>query len=125
MGDVSKNFSRKEFACNPVKCGCGFDAVDVDLLAGLQALRDLAGRGITINSACRCAKHNKAVGGASNSYHMKAKAADIVISGLKPAEMAALADKIPQFQKGAIIVYQKDGFIHVDVRGEKYREVRN
>ena len=42
MGTVSKNFSRSEFAC---KCGCGFDAVDVDLLAGLQALRDLSRAG--------------------------------------------------------------------------------
>ena len=122
MGDVSKNFSRREFAC---KCGCGFDAVDVDLLVGLQKLRDLAGAGIKINSACRCEAHNKKVGGASKSRHKFAKAADIVISGLKPAEMAALAEKIPEFQKGAIIIYNTQGFIHVDVRGVKYREVRN
>ncbi len=122
MGDVSKNFSRKEFAC---KCGCGFDAVDVDLLSGLQALRDLAGRPITITSACRCEAHNKKVGGASKSYHVKAKAVDIVIQGLKPMEMAALAEQVPQFQKGAIITYMKKGFIHVDVRGKKYREVQN
>lgn len=121
VGTVSKNFSRSEFAC---KCGCGFDAVDVDLLAGLQALRDLAGRSITINSACRCEAHNKKVGGASQSYHKKAKAADIVIKGLNAAQMGVMAEKIPQFQKGAIIVYSKEGFIHVDVRGKKYREVR-
>lgn len=122
MGTVSKNFSRSEFAC---KCGCGFDAVDPRLITGLQALRDLADRPITINSACRCETHNKHVGGASRSYHKQGKAADIVIAGMKPAQMAALAEKIPQFQKGAVIVYNKNGFIHVDVRGKKYREVRN
>ncbi len=122
MGDVSKNFSRKEFVC---KCGCGFNAVDVDLLAGLQALRDLAGRPISITSACRCESHNKRVGGASKSQHKYAKAADIVIQGLTPGEMATLAEKVDVFQKGAIITYNKDGFIHVDVRGKKYREVRN
>lgn len=122
MGDVSKNFSRKEFAC---KCGCGFDAVDIALLCSLQALRDLADKGITISSACRCTTHNKKVGGASNSYHVKVKAADIVIKGLKPTEMAKLAEEVSEFEKGAIIVYNKDGFIHVDVRGKKYREVRN
>lgn len=122
MGDVSKNFSRREFAC---KCGCGFDAVDVDLLSGLQALRDLSGRSITITSGDRCEAHNKKVGGASQSLHKKGKAADIVVQGLKPTEMAALAEKVSEFQKGAVITYNKDGFIHVDVRGQKYREVRN
>lgn len=122
MGDVSKNFSRREFAC---KCGCGFDAVDVDLLNGLQALRDNSGRAITITSACRCESHNKKVGGASKSLHVKAKAADIVIQGLTPKEMAALAEQVPQFQKGAIITYIKKGFIHVDVRSNRYRETLN
>ncbi len=122
MGDVSKNFSRKEFAC---KCGCGFDAVDINLLAGLQALRDLANRSISITSACRCESHNKRVGGASKSQHKYAKAADVVIQGLTPAEMTKLAEQVPEFQKGAVITYNGDGFIHVDVRGKKYREVRN
>lgn len=112
MGDVSRNFSRKEFAC---KCGCGFDAVDVDLLAGLQALRDLAGRGIAITSACRCESHNKRVGGVSGSLHKKGKAADIVIQGMTPAEMAALAEQVPAFQKGAVITYTRNGFIHVEL----------
>jgi uncharacterized protein YcbK (DUF882 family) len=122
MGDVSKNFSRREFAC---KCGCGFNAVDIGLLAGLQALRDLSGSAITITSACRCESHNKKVGGASKSLHVKAKAADIVIHGLTPREMAALAERVDVFQKGAIITYTKKGFIHVDVRGIKYREIIN
>lgn len=121
MGDVSKNFSRKEFACN---CGCGFAAVDIALLCGLQELRDIAGRGITISSGCRCELHNKKVGGASKSFHKFAMAADIVIAGLTPTQMAALAEKVPEFQKGAIITYKSKGFIHVDVRGKKYREVR-
>ena len=28
MGDLTKNFSRSEFAC---KCGCGFDDIDLVL----------------------------------------------------------------------------------------------
>ncbi len=122
MGDVSKNFSRKEFAC---KCGCGFNAVDISLLAGLQALRDLSGRPISITSACRCESHNKRVGGASKSQHKYAKAADIVIQGLTPGEMASLAEQMPEFQTGAIITYMRRGFIHVDVRGKRHRETVN
>ena len=37
MGDISKRFSRKEFAC---PCGCGFDTVDVVLVNNLESLAD-------------------------------------------------------------------------------------
>lgn len=121
MGDVSKNFSREEFACN---CGCGFAAVDIALLCGLQELRDKSGKSITISSGCRCDERNKRVRGSSKSFHKFGMAADITIAGLTPAQMAALADKVPEFQRGAIITYTTRGFIHVDVRGKKYREVR-
>lgn len=121
MGDLTKNFSRKEFAC---KCGCGFADINPELIKGLQALRDLCDRSITVTSGCRCPAHNKRVGGVSNSQHLTGKAADIVISGLPPRKMAELAEKVPQFLKGAIITYVKKGFIHVDVRGKRYREER-
>lgn len=124
MGDLTANFSRKEFAC---KCGCGFDSVNPALVAGLQALRDLVGRPITVTSGCRCPKHNASpkVGGAKNSQHLLGNAADIVISGMTPRQMAAQAEQVAQFQTGAIITYTRNGFIHVDVRGKRYREVRS
>lgn len=121
MGDLTKNFSRSEFAC---KCRCGFDDVSRELVEGLQQLRDLAGKPITVTSACRCPKHNKRVGGVTYSQHITGRAADIVIAGLPPRKMAQLAEQITAFQKGAIITYVKRGFIHVDVRGRRYREER-
>jgi uncharacterized protein YcbK (DUF882 family) len=42
----------------------------------LQALRNIVGS-ITINSAFRDIKHNKAVNGSANSYHLTGLAADI------------------------------------------------
>ena len=36
MGDLTDNFSRSEFAC---KCGCGADAISLDLVERLQLLR--------------------------------------------------------------------------------------
>lgn len=121
MGDLTKNFSRSEFAC---RCGCGFADVDPELVKGLQALRDLCSKPITITSGCRCKAHNKRVGGVSKSQHLLGKAADIFIPRLTPRKMAELAEQIPQFQRGAIITYVKNGFIHVDVRGKRYREER-
>ena len=74
MGDVSKHFSRREFAC---KCGCGFDSIDAETLQVLEELRDTLREPITITSGCRCAAHNKAVGGSEHSYHLTARAVDI------------------------------------------------
>lgn len=118
MGDLSANFSRREFQC---KCGCGFDDVSADLVKGLQQLRDLCGRPVIINSACRCPEHNRRVGGAPKSQHVAGRAADIVIRGLTPPEMADLAEQVDAFQRGAILVYPSRGFIHLDVRGTRLR----
>lgn len=72
MGDLTQNFSRREFAC---RCGCGYDAIDMDLVVNLQILRYRIHRPIYVNSGCRCEKHNQAVRGARNSYHLRGLAA--------------------------------------------------
>ena len=68
MGDMTKNFSRAEFAC---KCGCGLCNPDPELVKKLEKFRTLCGnKPMNINSACRCEKHNKAVGGSTKSQHL-------------------------------------------------------
>lgn len=47
----------------------------------LQPLRDAMGEAIKIGSGYRCPQLNKAVGGVSNSQHMKGEAADLCIDG--------------------------------------------
>ena len=47
----------------------------------LQPLRDAMGESIKIGSGYRCPQLNKAVGGVSNSQHMKGEAADLCIDG--------------------------------------------
>jgi uncharacterized protein YcbK (DUF882 family) len=74
LGDLSKNFSRKEFEC---KCGCGEAFVDINLIQALQFVRDQYGKGIKITSGYRCAKHNAAEGGKPDSAHLTGKAVDI------------------------------------------------
>lgn len=115
MGDLTKNFDKKEFMC---KCGCGKYNPDPKLISGLQELRDLIGEPIVITSACRCEKHNKAVGGVSNSLHLRGKAADIYVKSLTPRELAKFAKQIPVFYNGGIGIYETTKkFVHVDVRG--------
>ena len=47
----------------------------------LQPLRDAMGDAIKIGSGYRCPQLNKAVGGVSNSQHVKGEAADLCIDG--------------------------------------------
>lgn len=80
MGDLSKNFSRREFAC---KCGCGFDDVSPKLANLVQEIRDELGKKIFIDSGCRCPTHNRRVKGVKNSGHLTGEAADIKAEGMK------------------------------------------
>lgn len=116
MGDLSRNFNRSEFAC---KCGCGFNAVDENLVAALQGLRDSVGRPVGILSGLRCEKHNKNIGGAQGSMHVLGKAADIAVPGMSPRELYRACEAIPVFLRGGVGI--GFGRFHVDVRGVRAR----
>ena len=115
---LSKNFILGEFAC---KCGkCSNVLVDDTLVKRLQQIRDHFGKALVITSAYRCSTHNKNVGGASGSRHVKGQAADFYISGVAPAEIAKYAESIGV--KG-IGLYEKadcgSDFVHIDTRTQK------
>lgn len=115
---LSTNFSVSEFACKGSGC-CSTVKIDDQLVVYLQKIRDHFGKTVTITSGYRCTTHNKNVGGATGSRHAKGQAADIVVSGVKPAEVAKYAESIGI--KG-IGLYEtsKDGyFVHVDTRTTK------
>lgn len=112
MSKISKNFNRSEFKC---PC-CEMDTVDTELLSILQAIRDKFGP-VVITSANRCEDYNAKKGGAKNSQHLKSRAADIVIRGVEPQEVADfVAEKYPNTGIG---VYRD--FTHIDSRGARAR----
>jgi uncharacterized protein YcbK (DUF882 family) len=123
VGDLTKNFSRKEFACN---CGCGFNTVDFELLQALQNYSDRLQNAninkkvsITVNSGCRCQARNKSEGGTKNSQHLLGRAADIVVKidgvQIPPTEVADFFNNVySNFSTG---VYKT--FTHVDTRTGK------
>jgi uncharacterized protein YcbK (DUF882 family) len=115
MAMLSEHFSRSEFECS---CGCGFATADVELVELLEIVRDHFGKSTTINSSARCAQHNEAVGGAVGSKHKQGIAADIVVSGVDPAEVYAYIDSIRPESHG---LGSYETFTHVDVREGKAR----
>lgn len=111
MGDLGKYFNRSEFAC---PC-CGLDNVDLSFIAKLNKGRELLEFPFKINSGCRCANHNKAVGGSPKSAHLpsdldgKCRGADIAITNSRQRF---------KFLVWAVSVFNRIGigknFIHVD-----------
>ena len=87
---VSANFNLREFQC---RC-CGLVKLCPRLLAKLQALRDAWGRPLVVTSGYRCNPHNKTVGGAVASLHLRGLAADIAVSPGNQRHLLELALKI-------------------------------
>lgn len=110
MGDLSKHFSRHEFACN---CGCGSDTVDVETLQLCEEVRELVGAPVMVTSGHRCARHNRRVGGARNSQHVKGRAADLAVPDPQ-AVYDALVRRYPD--RYGFGCYPRHGFVHVDTR---------
>lgn len=115
MGDLSKNFSRSEFACKGTNC-CGHSApVHSELISALQDLRDQLNLPLSITSGFRCNRLNESVGGAAQSFHTLGMAADVSCpDGMTAEDLAQAAETIPAFQQGGIGIYPS--WVHLDVR---------
>jgi len=104
---VSRNFTLGELAS---KDGANIVLLHPALIIALQTIRDHVGKPIRVNSAFRSPTHNKTIGGASNSLHTLGLAADVVIDGMTPIEVASLASDMGL---GGIKAYPT--FTHIDV----------
>lgn len=115
---LSANFKVSEFACKGGGC-CSTVMIDDQLVLYLQKIRDHFGKSITITSGYRCHTHNSRVGGATGSRHAKGQAADIVVSGVKPAEVAKYAESIGVKGIGLYETNADGHFVHIDTRTTK------
>jgi len=112
MGDLTENFSRKEFAC---RCGCGFDKISLCLVHRLQVVRDIFGLPIIINSGCRCKEYNKKVGGASLSVHLIGEAADWCFNCPYDEKLYFYTSVQLNDWSGGFHYYREQKFFHVDI----------
>lgn len=115
---LSTNFNTTEFDCHGNGC-CSKTTIDMDLVEYLQKIREHFGKPIAVSSGYRCATHNKNVGGSTGSRHAKGMAADIVVDGVAPAEVAKYCESIGILGIG-LYETSKDGyFVHIDTRTTK------
>lgn len=122
-----KHFSEKEFWCRCSQCQKGDAELGIPpggMMGGvpenvkalvenvLDSLREKYGKPIKVNSGYRCPNHNLAVGGATQSQHMKGEAADIAVvhgSRFKVHDLAQAIVENGRFDQ--LIIYPT--FIHV------------
>lgn len=107
---ITPNFKVREFACQD---GTTKVLIDYELVCLLQFMRDILNKPLNINSAYRTPSHNKAVGGASNSYHKYGRAFDV--SG---ADVDLMCNILKTIGVKGIIKYPT--FVHMDSRDRKY-----
>ena len=115
---LSNNFNSSEFDCHGSGC-CSTTIINPDLVTYLQKIREHFNAPITITSAYRCTTHNSRVGGATGSRHTKGDAADIVVKGVAPAEVAKYAESIGIKGIGLYETAADGYFTHIDTRTTK------
>lgn len=108
---ISENFRISEFACHD---GSDLIKIDTKLVVILESIREYFNKPVYINSGYRSPNYNKKIGGATKSYHMAGKAADIHIQGVTPHEIARCAEKL-----GVLGIGEYTSFTHVDTREKK------
>lgn len=112
--NLTEHFTTAELACH---C-CGECRVKRELLDALEALRAQAGP-LAPTSGYRCPAHNKAVGGAAQSYHRRGMAADVRPVRITPMALALLAIETTGIR--GVGLDEQRGFVHIDVRDVPYR----
>lgn len=117
---LSKNFNSYEFRCGlGSPCACSTVLIDDKLVEYLQNIRDHFGKSVTITSGYRCNSYNRSIGGAVGSYHSKGMAADIVVNGITPREVAKYAESIGILGIGLYETKADGNFTHIDTRTTK------
>lgn len=86
-----KCFKKSEFTC---KCGCGSNNISLELVKVADEIRSHFGKPVIITSGTRCSKHNKNVGGVSNSRHVLGKACDLYINGVSQYQLLEFTKKL-------------------------------
>ncbi len=117
---LSPHFKVKEFAC---KDGSDTILINPDLIKVLEKLFDkLGAKAINITSGYRTPSHSVRVGGYRTDQHTKGNAADIKVkktdgSLFSSKEITLALDDLNH--AGGIGLINKNGSVHVDVRGKK------
>jgi uncharacterized protein YcbK (DUF882 family) len=121
---LTEHFNREEFECTdgsemPIEVQLNI----AELAVQLEIIRSHFNAPIHINSAYRSPEYNATIPGSSkNSQHILGKAADIVVEGFTPDEVADAIEFListGMVKEGGLGRY--NSFTHYDIRGTRAR----
>ena len=107
-----KNFTDREMSCGCDDLICPAPPVDPDAMLALQGVRDEVRFPMPVTSSVRCPAWNSAVGGSTNSMHLRGVAFDIAIIDQEHGDKIETAAR----KRGFNGIGRYDSFIHIDRR---------
>lgn len=111
--DSIKYFKQSEFTC---KCGCGLNNMNLAVVKIADKIREHFGNPAIVTSGSRCEKHNKEVGGVSNSRHLQGKAIDLYVQGVSGSKLVEYTQSL--VNSGELRYTYKIGdtdAVHIDI----------
>lgn len=120
---MTENFNIGEFECSdgsemPIDVQLNI----AELAVQLEIIRAHFNAPIHINSAYRSLEYNRSIGSNDTSQHVLGKAADIVVEGVSPDEVADAIEFLIStglIKEGGVGRYNT--FTHYDIRGTRAR----
>lgn len=114
---LTEHFNINEFRCNDGTPVPDSLRTNVQKLAcNLEIIRQDLGVSMHVLSGYRTPSWNAKVGGATNSYHKKAMAADLTVKSMTPKQLHARILKLisaGKIKDGGVGIYR--GFVHYDI----------
>ena len=110
-------FSHEELSCRH----CKESKIDMDFVAKLNWARHIAGVPFTVTSAYRCPEHNKSLGAAETSSHVKGIGIDLFPKDNHHRFRMVVGLLTVGFKR--IRIYSEKGHIHVDADADKGMEI--
>lgn len=120
---LTENFNRDEFECTDgSEMPTDVQLNIAELAVQLEIIRSHFNAPIHINSAYRSLEYNRSIGSNDTSQHVLGRAADIVVEGYTPDEVADAIEFLIStglIKEGGVGRYNT--FTHYDIRGTRAR----
>lgn len=121
MGDLSRHYSHRDFACRCTECvGKKSVRVHLGLVGVLEELCARYRRRIRVSGGYRCRAMAEKVGSPIKGVHTMGRAVHIALDGVPLPELYGAAAAFPKIK--GIGYYPEENTIHIDTREDEVRE---
>jgi len=120
MGDLSENFSHKDFACKCRECK-GEYRIHLGLVGYLELIATHFRKRPKITAGYFCDVYAEKLQREKRSYHTMGKAANITIEGVPAAEIFSFAEGIEGVN--GLGFYPEENMVHIDTRPPEKKEI--